>query len=179
MLSHVQRMLLWRLHKVRLIVKTWIRCNIEQYKASGMVCFDYRLTVLLHAEADLAAFGCLMLPSGLAHCKRPKPPLLGPAKREPWPAASRVSCADSLGCKGGSLASKASGASACPLGLPFVGLLDGEAEGLISAFCTRSIGAFGCTSDMFPKPDSANGFAITCNAGDGDAYESRLKADGW
>ena len=124
-----------------------------------------------------------MLPSGLAHCRRPKPLLLGPAKMEPWPAANSVSCADSLGCKGGSLASKANGESACPSGLPFVGLLEGEAVGLMSAFCTRSIGAFGRTSDMSPKLDWANGFAKTGNAGDADAdtalSELELEAAGW
>ena len=109
--------------------------------------------------------------------------LLGPAKIEPWPAANSVSCADSLGCKGGSLASKASGASACPSTLPFVGLLEGEAEGLISALCTRSIGAFGCARDMSPKLDWANGFAKTGSADGADAEaaasESWLKAVGW
>lgn len=109
--------------------------------------------------------------------------LLGPAKIEPWPAANSVSCADSLGCKGGSLASNASGASACPSTLPFVGLLEGEAEGLISALCTRSIGAFGCARDMSPKLDWANGFAKTGSADGADAEaaasESWLKAVGW
>ena len=133
---------------------------------------------------EFAPFGCLMLPSGLAHCSRPKPVPLGPANMEPWPAANSVSCADSLGCKGGSLASKASGASVCPSGLPFVGLLEGEAAGLMSALCTRSIGAFGCARDMLsPKPDWANGFAKIGNADGAEAEAaacaSWLSADGW
>lgn len=136
------------------------------------------------ANLEFAPVGCLMLPSGLAHCSRPKPELLGPAKTEPWPAASSVSCADSLGCKGGSLASKARGPSAArPSGLPFVGLLEGDAVGLVSAFCTLSIGALGCASAMFPKLDSANGFAKTGNADGADADtavgESCLEAVGW
>lgn len=103
-----------------------------------------------------------MLPSGLAHCSKP-PPQLGPAKRDPWAAASRVSLADSLGCKGGSLASKAKGASVCPLGSPLVGLPEGEPEGLMSAFLTLSTGALGRAKDMSPKPE-AKGFARTDSA---------------
>ena len=127
---------------------------------------------------EFAPFGCLMLPSGLAHCKRPKPVLLGPANTDPCPAASNVSCAESLGCKGASLASKARGASAArPSGLPFVGLLEGDAEGLMSAFCTLSIGVLGRVSAMFSKLDSANGFAKTGNADGADA--DTAVADMW
>ena len=108
--------------------------------------------------------------------------LLGPANTEPCPAASSVNCADSLGCKGGSLASKAKGA-APPSGLPFVGLLEGEAEGLMSAFCTLSIGALGRASAMFPKLVSANGFAKTGKADGADADtavgDMWLEAVGW
>lgn len=123
-----------------------------------------------------------MLPSGLAHCNRPKPPLLGPANTEPWPAANIVSCADSLECKGGSLASKANGASARPSGLPFTGLLEGEPVGLMSALCTLSTGALGRASAMSPKLDWANGFAKTGKADGADADtavgESWLEAVG-